>query len=105
MCHIVIQSISLVNNQITVLFDQVWYQEDIIRLRQLLFDNIPNLSIKEVILGADIESIRFQWKNTEFIVKFDYYSQSCWFDTQYSNSGPDTQDLFKLLTHNKKHYV
>lgn len=105
MPHIVIQSISLVNNQITVLFDQVWYQEDIIKLRQLLLNNIPNVSIKEVIIGADIESIRFQWKNTEFIVQFDYYSQSCWFDTQDSNSDSCTQDLFNLLTHNKKHYV
>jgi hypothetical protein len=85
MSNIIIQSINLVNNQITILFDQIWFQEDIVILRQLLLGSISDLSTKEVIIGADIESIRFQWKNTEFIVQFDYYSQSCGFDTQSPN--------------------
>jgi hypothetical protein len=105
MSNIVIQSINLVNNQIIILFDQVWFQEDIIILRQLLLSSIPDLSIKEVIIGADIESIRFQWRSTEFIVQFDYYSQSCWFDTQDPNRIEEIQALFNLLTQHNKRYV
>ena len=102
---ITIQSINLVNNQIKVLFDRRWYQEDIITLRQLLLSNVSNLCIKEIIIGADLENIRFQWLEAEFIVSFDYYSQSCWFDTQDPHSLSETQALFTILTQNNEYYV
>ncbi len=105
MSSIVIQSINLVNNQITVLFDQSWFQEDITTLRQLLLSNVPNLCIKEIVIGADLENIRFHWLETEFIINFDYYSQSCWFDTQDPHSLAETPALFNLLTQNKQRYV
>lgn len=105
MSTIAIQSINLINDQIIVFFDQSWFQEDITTLRQLLLSNILNLSIKEVIIGADLENVRFLWLNTEFILNFDYYSQSCWFDTQSSRSLTETNALFNLLTHNNEHYV
>ncbi len=105
MSTIAIQSINLINNQIIVLFDQSWFQEDITTLRQLLLSNISNLEIREVIIGADLENVRFQWLDTEFILNFDYYSQSCWFDTQNSQSLAETNALFDLLTQNNEHYV
>lgn len=105
MSTIAIQSINLINNQIIVLFDQSWFQEDITTLRQLLLSNISNLEIREVIIGADLENVRFQWLDTEFILNFDYYSQSCWFDTQNSQSLAETNALFDLLTKNNEHYV
>jgi hypothetical protein len=105
MSSIVIQSINLVNNQITVLFDQSWFQEDITTLRQLLLSNVPNLSIKEIVIGADLENVRFLWLDTEFVVNFEYYSQSCWFDTQDPSTLEETHALFNLLTQNKQHYV
>ncbi|MBL4899617.1 MAG: DUF3630 family protein [Colwellia sp.] len=98
MSSITIQSIDLIDNQITVLFDQSWFQEDIMTLRQLLLSNISNLCIKEVIIGADLENIRFQWLDKEFILNFDYYSQSCWFDTQNQHSLAEIQALFNILT-------
>jgi hypothetical protein len=105
MSSIAIQSINLVNNQITVLFDQRWFQEDIITLRQLLLSHVSNISIKEIVIGADIENVRFEWLDTEFTINFDYYSQSCWFDTQDLQSLAETQALFTLLTQNNERYV
>ena len=105
MSSIAIQSINLVNNQILVLFDQSWFQEDIATLRQLLLNNVPNLCIKEIFIGADLENVRFLWLDTEFIVNFDYYSQSCWFDTQDPQTLVETNALFNLLTQNNERYV
>ena len=105
MSSIAIQSINCVNNQITVLFDQSWFQEDITSLRQLLLSNISMLCIKEIVIGADLENIRFQWLDTEFTLNFDYYSQSCWFDTQHPKSLIEINDLFTLLTHKHERYV
>jgi len=97
MSPIAIQSINLVNNQITVLFNQHWFQEDITKLRQLLLNNVSNLCIKEIIIGADLENFRFHWLDNEFILNFDYYSQSCWIETQAAHSLTKIQTLFTLL--------
>ncbi|MBL4764496.1 MAG: DUF3630 family protein [Colwellia sp.] len=105
MSPIAIQSINLVNNQITVLFEQHWFQEDITKLRQLLLSNVSSLCIKDIVIGADLENVRFQWLDTEFIINFDYYSQSCWIDTQDSYSIAKTHSLFKLLVQNNENYV
>jgi hypothetical protein len=105
MSSITIQSINFVDNQITVLFNQHWFQEDIINIRQLLLSNIPDLCIKEVIIGADLENVRFQWLGAEFTVSFDYYSQSCWFDTVDSNCLTEVISLFNLLKKNHNCYV
>ena len=98
MAHITIQSINLISEQITVLFKQSWFQEDIITLRQLLLDKVPNHLIKEITLGADRENIRFLWLNDEFVLNFDYYSQSCWFSAQDEISRLTIPPLFDLLT-------
>ena len=97
MSAIKIKSINLVNHQITVLFDQYWFQEDISTLRQMLLSKIPDFCIKEIIIGADIENVRFQWLETEFIIYFDCYSQSCWFATQDPQCMAETQALFTVL--------
>jgi len=105
MSAIAIQSINLINNQITVLFNQHWFQEDITNLRQLLLSNVSNLCIKETIIGADLEQVRFQWLDTEFSVTFDYYSQSCWFDSQDLVSLTKIQSFFNVLNNNNESYV
>jgi len=103
MSAIAIQSINFINNQITVLFNQHWFQEDITNLRQLLLSNVSNLCIKETIIGADLEQVRFQWLDTEFSVTFDYYSQSCWFDSLDPDSLTKNQSFLNVL--NNKNYV
>lgn len=98
MANIAIQSINLINEQIAILFEKEWFQEDIIALHQLLLDKIPNHLVKEIIRGADRENIRFLWQNAEFILNFDYYSQSCWFSAQNKVSTSKIQPLFNILT-------
>lgn len=105
MASIAVQAIAFANNQITILFNQNWFQEDINSLSQLLFNNITNIHIKEVTVGADLEHIRFQWQDTEFIMHFEYYSQSCWLDTQDPQGVIEINSLFTLLQQNNKQDV
>jgi hypothetical protein len=98
MPRITIQSINFIDEQITILFDQSWFQEDIGKLRQLLLNKIPEHHVKEITLGADREDVRFQWLNAEFILNFDYYSQSCWVSAHDEVSTAEIQPLFNLLT-------
>lgn len=94
------QSISLLDDKIIVTFNENWFQEDIATLRKLLLSNISKLYIKEVIVGADIENIRFILLDNEFTLNFEYYSQSCWFDTQSLDSLSKINLLFNTLTNN-----
>ncbi len=97
MPQITVQSINFADEQIAILFDQNWFQEDIIMLRQLLLSKIPDHQVKEVILGADRENIRFLWVSAEFVLNFDFYSQSCWICAQDEISTPKIQSLYNLL--------
>lgn len=92
-----IQSINFFNDQITILFEQNWFQEDIVSLRRLLLDKVPDHILKEITLGADRENVRFQWLNTDFILNFDFYSQSCWISAHDEVSITKIQPLFNLI--------
>jgi len=98
MSHVAIQSIHFIDEQVTVLFDQNWFQEDIVDLRQLLLSKVLEHHVKEVTLGADRENVRFRWRHAEFVLNFDYYSQSCWFSAQDDISRSKIQLLFNQLT-------
>jgi hypothetical protein len=96
-----IQSLDLIDKEISILFEETWFQEDITTLQQMLFNNIPNHIIKEKTVGADRENIRFLWlDNAELMLNFDYYSQSCWFSPQDEISSKQIQPLYNLLTNN-----
>lgn len=105
MKHNTIQSINCNNDQITVLFEQNWYQEEISTLKKLLLTKIPDHQIKEVIIGADRESVRFCCLNAEFTLQFDYYSQSCWLSAQDVSSTAKVQSLFDLLATKEPSHV
>lgn len=94
------KSISLIDEQISIIFNKIWYQEDITALQHILLENIPNLDIKEITHGADRENIRFLWRNAHIILNFDYYSQSCWFNAQDEMSSVQVQPLYRLLKNN-----
>ena len=96
-----IQSVDLVDEQITVLYEELWFQEDIEKLRAALLNDIPNHNIKEITIGADRENIRFEWQLAEFVLNFDCYSQSCWFSAQDESSKSMLPSLFAKLTANK----
>ena len=102
---IAIQSINYRDMQITALFNQHWFQEDIVELHQLLLSKIPEYRVKEVTQGADREDIRFQWREAEFILHFDYYSQSCWLSVQDEINVLKIQSLFNLLKKSQSSHV
>ena len=95
-----VQTINLIDQQIAILFTNNWFQEDIIALRHSLLAKIPDHQTKEIVLGADRENVRFQWQKSEFILNFDYYSQSCWFSAHDEMSRAEIQSLFNLLIKN-----
>jgi len=105
MTQMTILSINLIDEKIIIYFEKNWFQEDIIELRQLLLDKIPNHQIKEIIQGADRENIRFLWLNAEFMLNFDYYSQSCWLNAHDEISTSKIQPLFSLISKNTYSHV
>lgn len=92
-----LQTINIFDEQISVLFDQAWFQEEIIILRQLLLSKIAGHQVKETILGADRENTRFCWSGAEFILNFDCYSQSCWIGAHDEISLLKIPPLYELL--------
>ena len=98
MAQIEIQSIELIDTQISVLFENTWFQEDIPMLSQLLLSKLSNHTIKETTMGADRECVRFMWSNAEFMLNFDYYSQSCWFSDHDDIGAVQIQPLYNALT-------
>lgn len=101
MVHTNIQRIDIVNENISITFEKNWFQEDINTLSQLLLKKIKNHNVKEIILGADKESYRFIWLGAEFVLNFDYYSQSCWFSAQDKISALKIKLLFDTLVTNE----
>ncbi len=98
MLQVTVQFIDFFDQKIAIIFDQNWFQEDIILLRKPLLNKIPDHQIKEITLGADRESIRFLWQTAEFVLNFDCYSQSCWICAQDDISATKIQSLYNLLT-------
>lgn len=97
MVSINIQQVELIDGIISIIFDNNWFQDDIIELSRQLFSKMDDPMIKEVILGADRESRRFLWQNAEFTLHFDYYSQSCWFSAHDEMSVDKIKPLHQLL--------
>lgn len=92
-----VKSINFDDDQITVLFEESWYQEDISSLSAFLLSKFLEHKVKEITLGADRENTRFQWQEAEFMLNFDFYSQSCWFNAQDPSSTKRMLDLYKAL--------
>ncbi len=105
MSSIEIQAINLVDEKIIVLFNHYWVQEDVNTLSKLILNPIANITIKETIIGADIENIRFHWLESEFILSFECYSQSCWLELQNPQNPSNTHAFFDVLIANSKCYV
>jgi hypothetical protein len=97
MNHITILSINYIDEQISIIFDSEWFQEDIKELQLLLLNRIPNHDVRETTVGADRENIRFRYLTAEFLLNFDYYSQSCWVSAQDELSKIHMKPLFDLL--------
>lgn len=89
-----------VNNQIIIVFIDEWFQDDIQLLSQSILSKVIEHQLKEQILGADRENIRFTWQSYEFLLNFEYYSQSCWIDAHDPESQTNILALFKQLTAN-----
>jgi len=93
-----IHLISTIDNQITITFNTEWFQEDISTLSQLILSKIFHHQLKEKIIGADRENLRFTWQASEFLLNFDYYSQSCWVNAHDEVSQMTIPALHELLT-------
>ena len=79
--------------------DDYWYQEDIKCFYDRLFSLLDDITIKEIISGADRENIRFLWQQRDdFILNFDCYSQSCWLEAENEFSQQQIPALFNSLT-------
>ena len=100
-----IDLVSTNDEQITIAFNHPWYQEDIDILSQLVFSKTTQYKIKEKVLGADRENIRFAWQQHEFLLNFDCYSQSCWVSANDQNSQALIPQLSQLLTQSTENHI
>ncbi len=82
---------------LAVNFENEWFQEDIETFSEVIFEALMPISIQEKILGADRENIRFTWREHCFILNFDCYSQSCWFEGQDGKSTEYLAELYLAL--------
>jgi len=85
------------DDYLTVQFKNNWFQEDVESLANLLFKRLTPIEIQENILGADRENIRFSWSDHYFILNFDCYSQSCWFEGQDQASTNHLAALYSTI--------
>jgi len=95
-----IKSVQYMNNQIVITFINEWFQDDIHSLSQAILSSITEHQIKEHILGADRENIRFACQSNEFLLNFEYYSQSCWIDAHDPESQTNIFTLYRQLEAN-----
>lgn len=77
-----IEKLITLNDALAIRFSHVWYQEDISELYSALIQKLSNAILLEHIIGADRESYRFEWQQLEYIIYFDFYSQSIWCEQQ-----------------------
>lgn len=79
-------------DQLTLYYNNYWYQEDIEYLYLQLFSSLKKWNIQERIVGADRECFRFSWQDSYyFTLNFDYYSQSCWIE------GVDDKSISQVI--------
>lgn len=93
-----LESLTYQIDYLNVKFKNDWYQENIKELIELLFLPLHCVVIKEKIIGADRENIRFNWAGYYFVLNFEYYSQSCWIEGQDSKSREELMTLHLAIT-------
>ena len=82
---------------LTITFEKIWYQEDIADLLKQILAPLSQVNIIEQTSGADREDVRFTWQGHYLMLHFEYYSQSCWLDTQQGQDRSILSNLQKQL--------
>ncbi|MBU2871210.1 DUF3630 family protein [Colwellia sp. E2M01] len=96
-----IREITYQPEYLTLIFAHQWYQEDIKLLSELVFSPIQPIVIQEHNVGADREDTRFSWNDNYFLLNFDFYSQSCWIESQDATSTTYLQSLYEVIENAK----
>ena len=88
---------------INIVFDSDWYLEDISRLSEQIYANIPDSRAIETVTGADREYFRFEWQQQIYILQFECYGQSCWIEAEYEQGQKVIKQLcLQLSSHFNK---
>ena len=78
--NIAITSVTLINSKVLqVQFNVDWTIEDTAQLTQKLL-SLTAIQVIDVTQGADIETTRVKFDNSEFLLTFEEYSHSCWLE-------------------------
>ena len=90
--------VSLINQRSTILFEplRTWEEEDIAGMVTFFYSHCKQCLQRESILGADRVSERFEWKNEEYLLQFETYSQSVWIEAHYEKEPNVSTDLTAL---------
>lgn len=85
------RSIKISNTQqidekvIAITFNIDWFLDDLSPFVECVLASCDNASIVEKITGADIYCLRIIQNDHVFLLNFEEYSQSCWFECATDN--------------------
>ena len=63
-------------------FEQMFEEENYLQFTQAITDKWLNTRIIEHVLGADRVNIRIEYKGLIYVLNFEFYSQSCWLESE-----------------------
>lgn len=97
-----IAAVELINTLVLqVQFGADWVMEDSKVLADELL-NIMSTKVIERIEGADLYSIRFQFENAEFLLNFEEYSHSCWFECAIERDASSLLMIKQIIKHSMR---
>ncbi|MDX2319534.1 DUF3630 family protein [Colwelliaceae bacterium BS250] len=88
------------NNLLLITFKQMWDQDDISDLSELIFSQFDGARIIEAVTGADRQYYRFNYHNEYLILHFESYSNACWLEPEDQQSSEKIADIGRYLQHN-----
>ena len=77
-----IKNIELNDSLILITFVQLWDQDDIEQLAQMVLAKIANHQLLETVIGADRQYYRIRVNDEYLVLHFESYSNSCWLEAE-----------------------
>lgn len=75
-----ISRVEYVDRALAVSFEQQWQMDHLQPYIDHLLMKIKHAQVKEIIVGADLHCVRFDFEGNALLLNFEEYSYSCWLE-------------------------
>lgn len=82
---------------INIRFQQSFDYEDIDELANQVIGLFTHNKVVEVIPGADRMNYRIYWRENNYVINFEVYSQSCWLEVETSITSEPLALAFQVF--------